>query len=152
MSLWATNVRRSDLKNSSWFVPFGVNLNHFGPYSMIFVDNQGEESIPVGGEMWKVNLSTQELVLIVVGVEFPGINQLLDSPLDWLVNELHREWISERWRGTLNFLTRDVKLEIQVGSDWSQMGAIWDFLRSFSVHFGSPTQFRFQIWHHCSLW
>ena len=31
----------------------------------------------------------------------------------------------------------DVKIAIQIGSYWSQMGQIWDFLRSVSVHFGS---------------
>ena len=29
----------------------------------------------------------------------------------------------------------DVKFVIQIGSDWSKMGQIWDFLRSVSVHF-----------------
>ena len=29
----------------------------------------------------------------------------------------------------------DVKFGIQIGSDWPQMGQIWDFLRSVSVHF-----------------
>ena len=33
---------------------------------------------------------------------------------------------------------RDVKFGIQIGSDWPQMGQIWDFLRSVSVHFGEP--------------
>ena len=52
--------------------------------------------------------------------------------------------------------SRDVKFSILIGSDWLQMGHIWDFLdflrslyqnqklmsffRSFSVHFGSPSQ------------
>ena len=35
---------------------------------------------------------------------------------------------------------RDVKVAIQIGSGWTQMGKIWDFLRSVSVHFGSPSQ------------
>ena len=33
----------------------------------------------------------------------------------------------------------DVKFGIQIGSDWHQMGQIWDFLRSVSVHFGLPS-------------
>jgi len=33
---------------------------------------------------------------------------------------------------------RDVTFGIQIGSDWPQMGQIWDFLRSVSVHFVSP--------------
>ena len=32
--------------------------------------------------------------------------------------------------------TRNVKFDIQIGSDWLQMGRIWDFLRSVSEHFG----------------
>ena len=28
------------------------------------------------------------------------------------------------------------KFDIQIGSDWPEMGQIWDFLRSVSVHFG----------------
>ena len=32
-------------------------------------------------------------------------------------------------------IARDVKFGIQIGSDWHQMGQIWDFLRSVSVHF-----------------
>ena len=31
---------------------------------------------------------------------------------------------------------RDDKFVIQIGSDWPQMGQIWDFLRSVSVNFG----------------
>ena len=31
----------------------------------------------------------------------------------------------------------DVKFRIQIGSNWPQMGQIWDFLRSVSVHFGA---------------
>ena len=31
---------------------------------------------------------------------------------------------------------RDLKFGIQIASDWPQMGQIWDFLRSVSVHFG----------------
>ena len=63
----------------------------------------------------------------------------------------------------------DVKFGIQIGSDWPQMGQIWDILRTVSVHFGlvsqnvmklilkshrfAPfgaylTQFGYQIWHH----
>ena len=34
----------------------------------------------------------------------------------------------------------DAKFCIQIGSDWPQMGQIWGFLRSVSVHFGSPSQ------------
>ena len=34
----------------------------------------------------------------------------------------------------------DVKFAIQIGSDWPQMGQIWDFLRSVSVHFGAPAE------------
>ena len=36
--------------------------------------------------------------------------------------------------------TRVGKCVIQIGSDWPQMGQIWDFLRSVSVHFGAPRQ------------
>ena len=36
------------------------------------------------------------------------------------------------------FWARDIKFGIQNGSDWSQMGPIWDFLRPLSVQFGSP--------------
>ena len=36
--------------------------------------------------------------------------------------------------------TSDVKFAIQIGSDWPQMGQIWDFLRSVSVHFGAVRQ------------
>ena len=41
-----------------------------------------------------------------------------------------------------DILIRDVKFAIRIGSDyyWPQMGQIWDFLRSVSVHFGSPSQ------------
>ena len=35
---------------------------------------------------------------------------------------------------------RDVKFGIQIGSVWLQIGQIWDFLRSVSVHFGSLSQ------------
>ena len=31
--------------------------------------------------------------------------------------------------------SRNVKFGIQVGSDWPQMGQIWDFLKSVSLHF-----------------
>ena len=31
----------------------------------------------------------------------------------------------------------NVKFDIEIGSDWTQMGPIWDFLRSVSVHFGA---------------
>ena len=34
----------------------------------------------------------------------------------------------------------DVKFCIQIGSDWPQIGHIWDFLRSVSVHFGAGRQ------------
>ena len=37
-------------------------------------------------------------------------------------------------------VNRDVKFGIQIGSSWSKMGQIWDFLRSVSVHFGSASQ------------
>ena len=36
--------------------------------------------------------------------------------------------------------TRDFKFGIQIVSDWRQMGQIWDFLRSDSVHFGAGRQ------------
>ena len=36
--------------------------------------------------------------------------------------------------------SRDVRFGIQIVSDWPQMGQIWDFLRSVSVHFGSASQ------------
>ena len=36
-------------------------------------------------------------------------------------------------------LTKDVKFGIQIGSDWPQMGQIWDFLISVSVHFDSAS-------------
>ena len=36
--------------------------------------------------------------------------------------------------------TGDVKLCIQIGSDSPQMGQIWDFFKSVSVHFGSASQ------------
>ena len=45
---------------------------------------------------------------------------------------------------TLNHLQiphRDAKFGIQIVSDWRQKGQIWDFLRSVSVHFGSPVPF-----------
>ena len=34
--------------------------------------------------------------------------------------------------------SRDVQFDIQIESDWPQMVQIWEFLRSVSVHFGSP--------------
>ena len=33
--------------------------------------------------------------------------------------------------------SRDVKFGNQIEADWPQMGQIWDFLRSVSVHFGT---------------
>ena len=33
---------------------------------------------------------------------------------------------------------RDLKFGNYIRSDWPQMGQIWDFLKSVSVHFGSP--------------
>ena len=36
--------------------------------------------------------------------------------------------------------TRDLNFGINIESNWLQMGQIWDFLRSVSVHFGSPSQ------------
>ena len=36
--------------------------------------------------------------------------------------------------------TRDIKFGIKIGSDWLQIGQIWNFLRSVSVHFGSASQ------------
>ena len=30
----------------------------------------------------------------------------------------------------------------QIGSDWPQMGQIWDFLKSVSVHFGTETDLK----------
>ena len=36
--------------------------------------------------------------------------------------------------------TRDAKFGIQIGLDWPQIGKIWDFLRSVSVHFGAVRQ------------
>ena len=35
---------------------------------------------------------------------------------------------------------KDGKFSIQIGSDWPQMGQIWEFLRLVSVHFGSLSQ------------
>ena len=35
---------------------------------------------------------------------------------------------------------REVKFDIQIGSDWTQMGQIWHFLRSVSVHFVSASK------------
>ena len=35
---------------------------------------------------------------------------------------------------------RDAKLGVLIGSDWPQMGQIWDYLRSVSVQFGSLSQ------------
>ena len=35
---------------------------------------------------------------------------------------------------------RDIKFDIPIGSDWPQMGQIFGFLRSVSVHFGSVSQ------------
>ena len=35
---------------------------------------------------------------------------------------------------------KDGKFRIQIGSDWPQVGQIWDFLRSVSVHFDAPRQ------------
>ena len=32
----------------------------------------------------------------------------------------------------------DLKFGIQIGSDWPEMGQMWDILRSALVHFGSP--------------
>ena len=42
----------------------------------------------------------------------------------------------------MNFqLWRDgAEFAIQIGSDWLQMGQIWDLLRSVSVYFGSSSQ------------
>ena len=40
----------------------------------------------------------------------------------------------------LTMVRRDVKFGIQIESDWPQMGQIWDFLRSGSVHFGALRQ------------
>ena len=34
----------------------------------------------------------------------------------------------------------DVKFGIKIESDWPQIGQIWDFLRSVSVHFGTGRQ------------
>ena len=36
--------------------------------------------------------------------------------------------------------TQGCQICIQIVSDWPQMGQIWDFLRSVSVHFGAPRQ------------
>ena len=41
-----------------------------------------------------------------------------------------------RTRHNRNVQNRGVKFWHQIGSDWPQMGQTWDFLRSFSVHFG----------------
>ena len=38
------------------------------------------------------------------------------------------------------FCSRAVKFVIQIASVWLQMGQIWDFLRSVSVHFGLASQ------------
>ena len=35
---------------------------------------------------------------------------------------------------------RGVKFDIQIGSDWPQMGQIWDFLRSVLIRFGLLSQ------------
>ena len=36
--------------------------------------------------------------------------------------------------------SRDVKFGIEIGAHWPQIGQIWDFYRSVSVHFGSASQ------------
>ena len=41
---------------------------------------------------------------------------------------------------TSHLIGRDLKFDILIGSDWPEMGQVWDFLRSVSVHFGSPIQ------------
>ena len=46
---------------------------------------------------------------------------------------------------------RDVKFGLQIGSDWSQMGQIWDILRSVSVHFGAPRHCSTYIYYMTSL-
>ena len=56
------------------------------------------------------------------------------------------QFASDSFLGNLAYLpgiivhVRDIKLGNRIGSDWSQRGKIWDFLRSVSVHFGSPRQ------------
>ena len=51
----------------------------------------------------------------------------------------HSQWWNLRWKQKEKKKTierewnRDVKFCIQIGSDWPQLGQIWDFLRSVSV-------------------
>ena len=40
----------------------------------------------------------------------------------------------------LDVATRGGEFGIQIGSDWPQMGQIWEFLRSVYVHFGAGRQ------------
>ena len=42
--------------------------------------------------------------------------------------------------GVTHLPTRNLKFGTQIGSDRPQIRQIWDFLRSVSVHFGSPSQ------------
>ena len=39
--------------------------------------------------------------------------------------------------GDISVVSRSDKFRIQIGSDWSQMGQIWNFLFSVSVHYVS---------------
>ena len=44
-----------------------------------------------------------------------------------------------------NVAVNDVNFVSQIRSDWPQMGQIWDFLKSVSVHFGSHRQTQTQV-------
>ena len=48
--------------------------------------------------------------------------------------------VSMTTRSVITPSNRDGKFGIQIRSDWPEMGQIWGFLRSVSVHFGSESQ------------
>ena len=43
-------------------------------------------------------------------------------------------------RPAIKRLIQGYQIRIEIRSNWSQIGQIWDFLRSVSVHFGAPRQ------------
>ena len=49
-------------------------------------------------------------------------------------------WFARPWTEDIIVLLWDVPVATELGQKCPQMGQIWDFLRSVSVHFGSPSQ------------
>ena len=103
-------------------------ISYFGPKCVTFTPNginQGIFSDQISAEAKCTEIWFENFWICLMSGEFgPNCSQTW-CPCDKSVP----------WRNI-----RAIKFGIRIGSDWPQMGQIWEFLRSLSVHFGSPSQ------------